>query len=235
LVGVISLAPAAAQDPNTLAADQIYVRIRNAYDVTLAAMGLAGVTRAGRDSAVGILTLDATGYTYHGTLAARASGTMEARSLLGNCSDSSNATQEIYAVAHIERPSPGFLATDSVAFGTVDFDLNFFFFPNTAPEVNFPGDCQGTVGFDGYGPLFGSGGEYNEAPYDWLPQTRAPGEFIPFNDSRWTSQNGLLIHAPAAGGSLVYLERSDMRPAEQVESIWIVRVNRGPQCGLVPC
>jgi len=238
LVTLASFTPAAAQgevgaeraSPTPeLAFDEIFVRINNNYDVTLSTMGLAGVHRIGRDSASGILSLDEYGNTYRGTLTARAKGTMDARSLLGNCSDASNATQQIYAVAYIERPGTAFLPTDSLGSGSDgDFDLNFFFFPETAPifEGGTP-RCQGVVGFDGYGPLFGSGGEYNEAPYPWLPQTRPPGEFIPFNDSRWSSQNGLLLHAPPAGETIIYLERSQVFPEQQVDSRWVVKIARG--------
>jgi hypothetical protein len=208
--------------PSTLAADEIYVDIWNSYNTTLAAMGMAGVQREGVDIAQGTLTRD--GDVYRGVLTARAYGSMNMRSVLGNCSDNSRATQEILAVAHIEEPSRGFTTGQTALGGTAPaFDLTFYFFPVSAPMFILMPTCQTVIGFEGYG----TGPYDNQAPYPWLPQVQPRGEFIPLNDTRWTTQNGLLLHAPMAGGEIGYSDNSDTVPSEQVFSEWVIYMSRG--------
>lgn len=202
--------------------DTIRVGIVNTYDVTLATMGIAGVHRSGRDVANGTLTRD--GSTYHGTMRAHTWGDMDAHTLVGDCVDHQEGTQEIYAVAIIE-PARALLPTDSVRLGSTpgDIDLIFYFFPETAPVFSARGRCQEPVVFEGYG----NGPDANEAPDPLLPQYRPRGEFLPFNDSRWTTQNGLRLHAPPAGANLLYEEYGDWLPEQQVRSWWTVNMTRG--------
>jgi hypothetical protein len=190
-------------------------------------MGIAGVRRHGEDVARGTLRRGANGVTYEGVLEARATGKYDAHTLLGNCADTSAGTQQIWAVALIEAPSQGMILPPVgrqllVAGSVGDFDLNFFFFPETAPSFTVAGHCQEPIRFEGYGGMF------NEAPYLFLPQSRAPGDFLPFNDTRWTTQNGLRLVAPPAGGYLEYEDTSDVMPAlGVVESTWQVQMGRG--------
>ncbi len=208
--------------PTTIAHDEIYVSIWNQYNTTLSAMGMAGVQRQGADVAEGTLARD--GDVYSGVLTVRAYGSMNMRSVLGNCSDNSRAMQEILAVAHIEEPSTGYTAGQTAIGGDpAAFDLTFYFFPVTAPMFLVMPTCQTVIGFEGYG----TGAYDNEAPYPWLPQVQPRGEFIPLNDTRWSTQNGLRLHAPVAGGEVGYRDESDTVPSEQVFSTWTIYMSRG--------
>jgi hypothetical protein len=205
-------APAAAD----LRPGEIWVHIVNNYGtprdsagaaggISLALLGLPSVTRRGYDEAVGTLTrrapiVDARGIrtvVYQGEMDATAVGMFDAP----GCSDGSQGTQKLWAIAEVREPARALSASDTLLTGTAgEFELVFYFLPNEAPEFTVgPGACQGMLRFEGYG---GRGG--NSAPYAWLPQQRDPGDFLPFNDTRWTTQNGLDVVAPPAGGHLSY-------------------------------
>jgi hypothetical protein len=213
LLGALTLSPASAQAPEIqiplappadpiptpadLSAGELYVQIANAYDVTLSILGIPGATKRGFDFASGILRWNGT--TYQGTLNSFAMGRSSFNTAIGGCSDFSHGTQTIFAVAHPE-PISGLLPVDTILVGQRGLeDLVFHFFPENPPQFeDGPGDCQGMLRFEGYGPTD------NQAPYSWLPQVRPPGDFLPFNDTRWTTQNGLLSYAPYAGEWLAY-------------------------------
>ncbi|MDX1439119.1 MAG: hypothetical protein R3284_04375 [Rubricoccaceae bacterium] len=218
--------------------DTIYVSIVNAYDVSLALLdslaeqemptltllGLSNVVRTGDDRASGRITRD--GDTYRGRLAARATGSMDTGSGLFKCADYSDGSQEIYAVAHIE-PATGLALSprgEVLHRGSLgEFDLTFYFFPETAPVFAVRPTCQSTIGFEGY-----TRNPYgNAAPYPWLPQERSSGEFVPFNDTKWTTQIGLRLHVPPAGGELEYEDERDHNPELGSVSTWSIYMSRG--------
>jgi hypothetical protein len=208
--------------PPQVAMGTVWIHITNVYDSTLGALGIAGVRRRGTDRARNELTWDGT--TYTGVLRADTNGRFHARTLLGGCSDYVTGEQEIYAVGHPEFATTTFLPTDSLISGVYGTeDLILYFFPETPPVMTPVPRCQEAIRFEGYG----LGPNDNQAPYPWLPQTRAPAYFLPFNDTRWTTQNGLRVHLPPAGEEVTYWDKSQVLPGQGVNSRWLIAVVRG--------
>jgi hypothetical protein len=214
--------------PTTTGTGTLYISLTNPYDASLRAMGIAGVLRAGVDQASGMLTWNEASGTFEGVLSAFAGGSYQATTFAGNCGDQSAGEQRIYAVGHVEawQGQPAYLAPrrDSLVTGRFGPEaIVFYFFPESAPQFTAitTGRCQGPIRFEGYG------GGANPAPHPWLPQRRAAGWFLPFNDTRWTTQNGLIVRMPPENEWVRYWDKTQVLRAEGVDSPWDITVVHG--------
>lgn len=98
-------------------------------------------------------------------------------------------------------------------------DLLLAFYPASVPSgtgfesftVSDPSTCVQTIGFDGGGP-----------------DNQPPGEYLPFNDSRWTTPDlGYLVHLPLSG-TLLYDDEHQVQPELGINSVWIVQATVCP-------
>jgi hypothetical protein len=216
--------------PTTSGTGTLYISLTDHYRANLSTLGIAGVRRRGVDEAYGMLTWNEATGTYEGVLNAVATGSYQAQTALGNCGDVSAGHQSIYAVGHVEpwQGQPSYLAPwrDSVVVGRFGPEaIVFYFFPASQPQFGptTSGRCQQPIRFEGYGP----GANANQAPYPWLPQTRRAGWFLPLNDTRWTTQNGLIVRMPPPHEWVNYWDLTQVLPQQGVVSRWNVTVVHG--------
>jgi hypothetical protein len=192
-------------------------------------MGIMGVSRRGTDQAHGMLTWNEANGTYEGVLSADANGSFRGNLGIGPpCVDRSAGEQQIYAVGRVEpwQGQPAYLAPwrDSVVVGQFGPEaIVFYFFPDTPPVFTVNPSCQEPIRFEGYG----TGANDNQAPYSWLPQHRSAALFLPFNDTRWTTQNGLVVRMPPENQWINYWDLTQVLPAEGVVSRWDITVVHG--------
>lgn len=220
--------PETPRPPTTTGTGTLYISLTDTYRANLRSMGIAGVRRRGVDQAFGTLTWNEVTGTFEGVLRAGASGSFQATTAIGNCGDRSAGEQQIYAVGHVElrgQTQPSYLPRrDSLVMGRFGpEDIVFYFFPETRPVFSVTPRCQEPIRFEGYGP----GANANQAPYEWLPQRRAIGHFLPFNDTRWTTQNGLRVRMPPEHDWVNYWDLSQVLPQQGVNSRWDITVVHG--------
>lgn len=182
-------------------ANTIEITLSNPYDVKLemsAGPTLMKLARTGTDEATGTLARQPDG-TYAGAMFGETEGTYDGTSFIGECHDHSSGTQLLYVVARPEpRPGavdPSIYRLVSGTFGNRGLRLSFY--PAAAPTSKsgpFP-LCQPTIPFAGGGP-----------------DGRPPGDYLPFNDTRWSQPNmGYGIFLPQGPDPLSYKDLSQFQ------------------------
>ena len=220
--------PETPQPPTTTGTGTLYISLTDNYRANLSVMGIAGVRRRGVDQAHGMLTWNETNGTFEGVLSADANGSFSGNAGIGRpCVDRSAGEQQIYAVGHVQawQGQPSYLAPwrDSVVVGRFGPEaIVFYFFPESPPVFTVTGRCQEAIRFEGYGLVADQ-----PAPYPWLPQVRQVGYFLPFNDTRWTTQNGLIVRMPPENSWVNYWDLTQVLPQEGVNSRWDITVVHG--------
>ncbi len=187
----------------------------NEYDVTTGVgIGMdARAHRNGTERAAGLLTRYADD-TYRGMMVGHIDTTTDLTLALplagGECHAPTNTTQRLWVVG-VQAPGGSLLpGRDVLVSGTTSYeDLVLSFYPlGGASRI---GACDAAIPYTGPRLVDGKA---------------IVGPYAPFNDTRWTLKDGIRIHLPDVGGSLIYEDETYVLPATGVDSSWRIEADR---------
>jgi len=174
-----------------------------------AGVTLMDLARIGTDGASGTLARQPDG-TYAGALHASSEGTYDGTSFVGECHDHSSGTQILWVVGRLGRRNgaidPAINQLVSGQFGTRTLHMSFY--PASIPTSSSGGFplCQPVIPFAGGGP-----------------DGRPPGNYLPFNDTRWSQPDK---------GYVVDLPQDDALSYKDLSQYQVVTPGGGPLPGV---